>query len=322
MLSLEVLEGDEPGQREVFEDEGEISIGRGSEARFRLAAGYRFVSRAVHCRLEVLEGESFRRLRLSNDHDNRISVETDETPTAVASGESVEFQTPARIRFPGEGPTIWVRSQFDPETERSRTVLERTTEGDDSTVERLLADHMDWIRLRVRARLGAGLRNRVDSLDLAQEAAIRLLQYVDRAEGGLQGKATPEEFRALMRKIVENAIRDENDRWRAKKRDYRKDRAIVSDSVMVSDPPQGLSDRPSQEVSRQEQKELIEIALTMLGEEDRQMIVLRDLRKMSFPEIAEELGMNANAVRMRYNRALPKLERWVMRLLRGEIDAP
>ena len=320
MLSLEVLEGEEPGERAVFDDEGEISIGRGSDARFRLASDRRFVSRTVHCRLEAVAGKSFRHLRLSNDHENQVTVETEDPPVVVSAGETVEFETPARLRFPGEGPTIWVRSKFDPETERSREVLERSASEDDSTVERLLAEHMEWIRLRVRARLGPGLRNRVDSLDLAQEAAIRLLKYLENSDRGLKSRATPQEFRALMRKIVENAIRDENDRWRAGKRDYRKDRAIASEGRLLADPPRGEHASPSTEAVHQEQRELLEVALSMMGSDDRQMIILRDLEKKSFPEIAKELGQNANAVRMRYNRALPKLERWVMRLLRGEID--
>jgi RNA polymerase sigma-70 factor (ECF subfamily) len=313
MYTLEVLTGISQGRCGSF-DASEVTIGRGSAVDFRLADDDRNIGRGVHCRLLAPASEAAPRdVVLRNEHRNRVMIQSEELEISLERGDERPFRTPALLRF---GETLLsIRSSADPEHTPTRDLLERSWHGDEAAMRELVGQHWDWIRERARHELGEGLRNRVDSMDMAQEAAIRYLKY-----GPKFLVSEPEKFRALMVPIVRNAIRDENDRWRADKRDYQKDRAVRQDSGISLDPPQRLQERPSQIAIRNEQRELLAMALSLLPEEDRRIVELRDLQEMSFPEIGEALGITEDAARMRHKRALPRLERTMERLLRGEID--
>jgi RNA polymerase sigma factor (sigma-70 family) len=314
MLSLEVIAGVSQGRCASF-DQAEVTIGRGA-ADFRLDDHDRVVGRGVHCRvLAGGQGSDPRERVLRNEHGNRILLRCEEMELALERGDERPFRTPACLQFAGGETSIWIRSSGDPERTRTRELLEKSWHGDDTAVQELLGEHLEWIRMRARDALGPGLRQRIDSMDIAQEAAIRYLKY-----GPKFVVSEPEKFRALMVRVVQNAIRDENDRWRADKRDYQKDREVRCDSGVSLDPPQRLQERPSQIAIRNEQKELLEMALSLLDSEDRRVIELRDLKELPFAEIGAELGIAEDAARMRHKRALPKLERTMERLLRGEID--
>lgn len=194
----------------------------------------------------------------------------------------------------------------------SLDLLRRFNAGDEAALGGLLERHRAWLEDYVRRRRGPALRGRVETLDAAQDAVIDFLEYGPRFE-----LADEEQLRALLARIVENNLRDANKHWRRGRRDVAREQRFTTATVLRLDPPAPASESPSAIADRDERRAWIRLALEFLDEDDRRVLLLREWEQRSFPEIASELGMTESGVRMRYQRALPKLADCVGRLRRG-----
>jgi len=189
------------------------------------------------------------------------------------------------------------------------TLLRRWNKGDRAALIELVERNLAWVHDHVRRRIGPNLRGHAESIDFVQEAMIDFMEYGPRFE-----VSDDEQFRALMVKIVENNLRDENKRLHRQRRDVARERGRASDTVLNLDPPQQSVQTPSLVVDRQEKHEWIRLALEFLDPLDREVLRLREWEGMTFEAIGERLDMTENGARMRYRRALPKLARQVKQL--------
>jgi RNA polymerase sigma factor (sigma-70 family) len=64
----------------------------------------------------------------------------------------------------------------------------------------------------------------------------------------------------------------------------------------------------------------VRLALELLDPRDRDVVLLRQWKELSFAEIAEELGISESGARMRFQRALPKIAKQVAALREGRVD--
>ncbi len=195
-------------------------------------------------------------------------------------------------------------------------------DGDRAGLDKLLQRDLPWIRNYVEQRLGKLLRARADVDDYVQEAMIQVLQYGPRFM--LHDKA---QFRALVGRITENVLRDHAVKLRTKKRDVAMERPVPRDTLLDLDPPARAVTRPSMAANRNEEKAWIRLAIELLPPEDRSIVRMREWEKQSFAEIGDELGVSADAARMRFQRILPRLAQSADRLRRGQLaevlaDAP
>ena len=188
--------------------------------------------------------------------------------------------------------------------------------GNEGALAELIERNLDWIRGRVRKRMGALLSARGETTDYVQDAMLEVLRY-----GPKFVMSDEAQFRALLVKIIENVLRGRHDWFTAQRRDAAKERGMQSDTVIDIDPRAGAVTRPSQVFARDEAVELARLGISLLEEEDREIIVLREWDELSFGEIAERLGIKEDAARMRFQRALPKLAEKVSRLRQGNITA-
>ena len=116
-------------------------------------------------------------------------------------------------------------------------------------------------------------------------------------------------FLNWVNRAIENRIRDEADRWQAQKRDVKKEIAIERASssgkkIEVAD--QRGSPTPSLIAVRQEELELLERAMDLLGqrsEEYQELIIAVQLEGRTYSEISEETGKSPDAIRMQAKRA-------------------
>jgi RNA polymerase sigma-70 factor (ECF subfamily) len=193
-------------------------------------------------------------------------------------------------------------------------LLRRWHSGDEKAFEALLIRHLPWLQAYVHRRLGDLLRARAETGDYVQEAMIDALRYGPRVV-----VADDDQFRALLGRIVENVLRDQNDHFRAKKRDAKKQRDLPQDSILALDAPQKDVTRPSMVASREEEKAWLELALECLPTLERRLIQMRDFDAAPFAEIGKGLGIAEDAARMRYRRAVLKLAERVEEIRRGGI---
>ncbi len=197
----------------------------------------------------------------------------------------------------------------------TRELLARWHAGDEEALAALVERHRGWIEARVRRRLGAALRAKDETQDVVQDAVMELLRYAPRFAARHGGT-----FRRLVARIVENVLRDRSDWFTARRRAMSRERPLAADSVLWLDPPVGAPARPDDRAEADEAAARVRLALELLGEEDRRVVVRRDWDGWEFARIGEETGATADAVRMRYHRALLKLAELVERLRTEGID--
>lgn len=179
--------------------------------------------------------------------------------------------------------------------------LTRWYAGESQALDKLLEENQEWVHRRVRARLGEGLRKKLDSMDVVQEAMGEFLRYGPRVR-----VESEEHFRNLMVRIVENVIRDEHDWFHARRRAMSREQRIPTDSVIDLQRSAAVT-RPDRAAEKGEHRAEVRLAIELLDPDERRVILLRQWEGLEFAEIGERLGLTADAARMRFQRALPRL---------------
>ena len=77
--------------------------------------------------------------------------------------------------------------------------------------------------------------------------------------------------------------------------------------------PSDPGESPSQHVLRHERELAVAEAVAQLPEDYREVVLLRNLQRLSFNEVAERMGRKRQAVQMLWLRALRKLEQIITR---------
>ncbi len=199
--------------------------------------------------------------------------------------------------------------------EQTYHLLERWHGGDEQALGVILERDLPWIRKRVEERCGDALRKRVDDEDLVQEAMLEVLRYGPRFL-----MSDRDQFRGLMVRIIENVIRGQHDFHNALRRELAREKPLPEQTRIDLDPAARSVTRPSQALDRNEREACVRLALELLDHEDREVLLLRQWKGLSFADIGQQLGVNENTARMRFNRALPRLARQVEHLEGGALD--
>ncbi|MEO0649899.1 MAG: sigma-70 family RNA polymerase sigma factor [Planctomycetota bacterium] len=205
-----------------------------------------------------------------------------------------------------------------PSDQSTVVMLHRWFDGDSEAIEQLLGENLAWMQGYVRKHLNPGLRRRFDSMDVVQDGALRILRYNPR-----HPPANRAQLRALFKKALLDTLRDKIDHIRAGRRSIDREESMAG-AVGSDLQPLGRSaeEAPDAAAEKQELREWVKLALQFLDPVDREVILGREYRREPFEVIADELGIaSADAARMRYNRALPRLALKIRELRRHETDS-
>jgi RNA polymerase sigma-70 factor (ECF subfamily) len=195
-------------------------------------------------------------------------------------------------------------------------MLEQAARNDPLAVDRLLACHREPLRRMIAVRLDRGVGHREDASDVVQGV---LLEVSRRLGDYLRNPSLP--FQLWIRPIAQDRLIDVHRRHRlAIRRSVDRERPIVANAFLdrssldlaVQLRDQGAT--PAAEAIRRELIERFQAALQDLGEDDREVLLLRHFEHLSNGETARALGVSEAAAGMRYLRAL--------RRLRGMLGAP
>lgn len=180
-------------------------------------------------------------------------------------------------------------------------------EGDASRLGRLLELYRHYLELLARVEIGRGLQAKVDASDLVQETMLEAHKNF----GAFRG-STESQFAAWLRQILAAVLCNLLRRYVGTRgRDVRRERELrdhldrsshVLARVLVD---QGSS--PSQQAARREQAVLLADALAVLPEDYREVLVLRHLEGLSFPEISRRMGRSLDSVQKLWVRGLSRL---------------
>lgn len=199
----------------------------------------------------------------------------------------------------------------------TQELLARWHAGDEQALGELVQAHLGWLRARVERRLGAFLRSRGSPDDYLHDAVLDFLRDAPRFQ-----VRDGEQFRALLARIAENTLRDRNDWFRAARRKLATAAthvAVDRATVLPLDPALQRSTTPSRVAVRTEVRDWVRLGLELLEPEDRKILIAREYDDRSFVAIGEELGMTANAVRMRWVRAVARLAELMKGLQAGRL---
>jgi RNA polymerase sigma-70 factor (ECF subfamily) len=147
----------------------------------------------------------------------------------------------------------------------------------------------------IRLRLGRSLRSEIESRDILQSVLCKAVTRLDQVRD-------PRAVMSWLARAAENEIRDQADFHHRDRRDAAR-RAPIDDAAGV---PAEVRGALSQAIVN-EQLTRLEAALESLPEHQREIIVLRKLEELTFPEIAARLDKTEDACRMAFSRAMAAL---------------
>jgi RNA polymerase sigma-70 factor (ECF subfamily) len=179
----------------------------------------------------------------------------------------------------------------------SRCLTPKTVEGVmAATTEWHLERYMPLLRLLVRRiQLDPRLRRRFDSSDLVQETLLNAQAQLDRFRGQSEGQLVK-----WLHQILEHTVTDQVRKARAHMRNVAQEQPVQAVLAESSDRLEAFLDSgqpsPSEEAERQELLLCIADALEQLPEDQRDVVILRDLNSASVGDIATQMGRTRKSV--------------------------
>ena len=182
--------------------------------------------------------------------------------------------------------------------EQSSALLRRARQGSLAAIDTLFDGVAGRLLALIRLRLGPGLRSQLESRDILQATLLRAFERLEQFEGAKTANLV-----GWLASIAENEIRQQAEFHHRGRRDVAR-RAALEDAEGL--PIEEVHSAISRLVIKEEMARL-ERALERLDESQREVILLRKLEGLSFPEIGQKLGRSADACRMLLARALTAL---------------
>jgi RNA polymerase sigma-70 factor, ECF subfamily len=195
-------------------------------------------------------------------------------------------------------------SVFDPEF-----LLVLAKAGDGAALGRLLERYRNYVGLLVRLQVGRRLRTKVDIEDLLQEIWLEIHRKIGLFRGGSE-----REFLSWARRLIGSILANQVRHYiGTKSRDLRLERALADEldqsSRALNESLIATHSSPSQQAVRREQAVLLADALQDLPEDYREVIILRQLEGLSFPDVARRMGRTEDSVKNVWLRSLARLRR-------------
>lgn len=195
-------------------------------------------------------------------------------------------------KTPPDRPPSPEPEEHPPEHQTTAELLTRARTGDSIALDRICERLLPPLRRWARGRLPQWARDGVDTDDIVQQTVLDTVGRIDAFQPRYQGA-----LQVYARQALNNRIRDEIKRARR--------------HPVETDLDSGHADpapSPLEEAVGREALERYESALLRLSEETRSAVLLRIEYRLSYREIAKELGKpSENAARMMVTRALIRL---------------
>ena len=186
-------------------------------------------------------------------------------------------------------------------------LIERAKANDPAALDELFARCRQYLNLVARARVESWLRAKADASDLVQQTMMEAYRGFGRFEGRTEG-----EWLAWLKRILEHNAADFVRQYQGQKRHVGKEVAIgpAGDST-ASRPgidPKAPVETPSQALAKIEGELQLAEALEQLSPDHREVIVLRNLQRLPFDEVAKRMDRSRPAAQMLWMRAMQKLQ--------------
>ena len=186
-------------------------------------------------------------------------------------------------------------------------LIELARKGDPNARDRLFELCRSYLGFVARSQVETWLRVKVDASDLVQQTMLEAHRDFERFKGGSE-----QEWLAWLRKILSHNAADfvRHYRGTAKRQARREVRfRDPADSMGRGAPePAAAGATPSQEFLRFDNELRVTAAMAELPADYQEVIVLRNLQRLPFNEVAQRMGRTRPAVQMLWMRAIRKLQ--------------
>jgi RNA polymerase sigma-70 factor (ECF subfamily) len=164
-----------------------------------------------------------------------------------------------------------------------------------------------YLKTLARVQLGGRLPQKLDASDVVQEVLLRVHRRFQQFQG-----TTEQEFLAWLRKVLASVISNLlRQFYGTRRRAVTVERVIgrqldeashvLNRALLDSEPS------PSEQLVRKERAVLLADALERLPEDYRDVILLRHVEQLTFPEIAARMKRSVDSVKKLWPRALARL---------------
>jgi RNA polymerase sigma-70 factor, ECF subfamily len=197
-------------------------------------------------------------------------------------------------------------SSIEPDVEQ---LLSLARSGSDPARGQLLEQYRNYLGLLARLQIGRRLQGKVDPGDMVQETFLEAHRQFGRFRGDSELELTAW-LRAILAGVLSHLVRRY---FGTQGRDVRLERELADDldqsSRFMDHGLAAQESSPSQRASRREQAVLLADSLNQLPPDYREVLILRHLEGLTFPEIAARMGRSVDSVEKLWVRALPRLRR-------------
>lgn len=181
------------------------------------------------------------------------------------------------------------------------TLIERARQGDRAALEELLAQIAPLVH-----RFGLRMcRHEADAEDVLQDTLVSVADHL----GEFQGRASLASWVFMLARTA-----------CARRRRGRKNRSHLPEEAAGEAATDAAS--PERAAGQSELREALDRALAVLSDEQREVLLLRDMEGLSAAEVSESLGLSVEAVKSRLHRARAKLRAALESALEQESLAP
>ena len=175
-------------------------------------------------------------------------------------------------------------------------LVRQAQQGDAGAFEQLVSRNQQ----RILAVVAGTLRRREDVEDIAQQVFVKAYFSIKRFD-------MRSAFSTWLYKIAVNECWDYLRKKRVRPLVYEAD--LSEDQVRQLDSFVNTGQAPADASKRAELGEMVEQLLSHLSDEDRQILLLKEVEGFSVEEISEMLDLNVNTVKVRMFRARARLMR-------------
>jgi RNA polymerase sigma-70 factor (ECF subfamily) len=178
--------------------------------------------------------------------------------------------------------------------------------GERSALGELLELYRNYLRLLARLGIDRRLQGKVDPSDVVQESFLEAQRDFAQFRGSSERELT-----AWLRQVLAHNLANVVRHYQSTRRDVRLERELQAEldrSSQSCDP--GLiatCSSQSDRASRREQMVLVADALARLPPDYREVLILRHLEGLTFPEVACRMERTLTAVNKLWVRALGRL---------------
>jgi RNA polymerase sigma-70 factor, ECF subfamily len=186
-------------------------------------------------------------------------------------------------------------------------LIRQARQGDAASRDELFSLCRSYLGLMARAQVESWLRVKVDASDLVQQTLLEAHRDFDRFHGRSQ-----QEWLAWLRRILARNATDFVRQYRgaakrAVRREVRFAAGAESGSHAGAPEPASPTPTPSQEFLQLDAELRVSSALATLPPDYQEVILLRNLQRLPFDEVAQRMNRSRPAAQMLWLRALRKL---------------